>query len=112
MINALQGADDVIAVTEPTPLGAHDLELILQLLDLFELHGRVVLNRADLPGNRDEIHLIASKHGWEMAMEIAMDDLLVKSYAAGIPVVKKYPQAESAVIFKEMAERIASEHLK
>jgi MinD superfamily P-loop ATPase len=97
-----------MAVTEPTPLGAHDLDLILRLLDLFKLGGSVVLNRADLPGNREEIHAIACKHNRLMAPEISMDLQLVKSYAAGLPVERKYPQAPSSKIFLLMAEEIAA----
>jgi hypothetical protein len=33
---------------------------------------------------------------------------LVKSYAAGLPVVRKYPQAPSSKIFLLMAEEIAA----
>lgn len=110
VINALQGADTVLAVTEPTPLGAHDLEIILQLLDLFALRGRVVLNRSDLPGDKGKIDSIARKHGWHMTREIAMDDLLVASYTAGIPVVRRYPQAASTRVFKEIADEIAREY--
>jgi MinD superfamily P-loop ATPase len=108
VINALKGADTVIAVTEPTPLGAHDLDLILRLLDLFALGGSVVLNRADLPGNKEEIYAIASRRNRVMRPEICMDPLLVESYAAGIPVVRKYPQAVSSKIFLLMAEEIAT----
>ena len=110
MINALQGADTVIAVTEPTPLGAHDLDLILSLLDLFALGGTVVLNRADLPGARDAIHASARRHNRAMAGEIAMDDFLVKSYAAGLPVVRKYPHAPSAAAFVRLAGELAAEY--
>jgi MinD superfamily P-loop ATPase len=108
VINALQGADTAIAVTEPTPLGAHDLELILSLLDHFALDGTVMLNRADLPGARDAIHAIARRHNRAMAGEIAMDDFLVKSYAAGEPVVRRYPQAPSAAAFVRLAEELAA----
>lgn len=110
VINALKGADTVIAVTEPTPLGAHDLDLILSLLDLFALGGSVMLNRADLPGNKDVVHAIARKHNRKMTLEIGMDNFLVKSYAAGVPVVRKYPQAVSSEIFTRMAEAVAAEY--
>jgi len=107
VINALRGADMVLAVTEPTPFGIHDLELILKLLDLLELGGSVVLNRADLPGDRKKVMAIARQHNRELIWEIGMDDLLVKSYAAGVPVVREYPQAPSSRIFMRIVENIA-----
>jgi len=110
VINALKGADKVIAVTEPTPLGAHDLDLILRLLDLLELGGSVMLNRADLPGNKEEISAIAHKHNRVMAPEISMDHMLAMSYAAGVSVVRQYPKAASSKVFHRMAEEIATEY--
>lgn len=107
VINALQGANSVMAVTEPTPLGAHDLDLILSLLDLFALNGSVVLNRADLPGDNKKIQEIARNHKWETVQEIDMDKLLVRSYAAGVPVVRKHPGAPSSRVFMQLAEKIA-----
>ena len=106
VINALRGVDTVLAVTEPTPFGIHDLELILKLLDLLELGGNVVLNRADLPGDRKKINAMARQHNRKLVWEIGMDDLLVKSYAAGVPVVREYPRAPSSKIFKRMAENM------
>jgi MinD superfamily P-loop ATPase len=110
VIHALKGADTAMAVTEPTPLGAHDLDLILGLLDLMALGGSVVLNRADLPGDKEEIYSIANRRNRVLAPEICMDHLLVKSYAAGFPVVRKFPQAPSSKIFLLMAEEIAAEY--
>jgi MinD superfamily P-loop ATPase len=108
VINALRGADSVLAVTEPTPFGLHDLELILNLLELLELGGSVVLNRADLPGDRKKIKTVARQHSREMIWEIGMDDLLARSYAAGVPVVREYPQAPSSKVFQQLAENIAA----
>jgi MinD superfamily P-loop ATPase len=108
VINALRGADTVLAVTEPTPFGIHDLELILKLLDLLELGGSVVLNRADMPGDSQKVKKIARQHGRELIWEIGMDDLLVRSYAAGVPVVQEYPRAPSSKVFLQIAESIAA----
>jgi MinD superfamily P-loop ATPase len=108
VINALRGADSVLAVTEPTPFGLHDLELILNLLELLELGGSVVLNRADLPGDRKKIKTVARQHSREMIWEIGMDDLLARSYAAGVPVVREYPLAPSSKVFQQLAENIAA----
>ena len=55
VIGALKGADHVLAVTEPTPLGSHDLELILSLLDMFDVQRSVVINRSNLSGPREQM---------------------------------------------------------
>ncbi|MCD6400262.1 hypothetical protein J7L85_05665, partial [candidate division WOR-3 bacterium] len=38
--------DFVYAVTEPTPMGAHDLILILDLCKKLEVPAKIILNRA------------------------------------------------------------------
>ena len=45
VISALRGCDIAIAVTEPTPLGNHDLKLIVRLLKELEIEFKIVLNR-------------------------------------------------------------------
>jgi MinD superfamily P-loop ATPase len=111
VIKALQGADTVITVTEPTPLGAHDFKLILKLLDIFELKSMAFLNRADLPSPKDAVQRIAQEHNTSVAAELDTDDLLVKSYVSGLPIVKMFPEAASAITFVRLAHEIAREHL-
>jgi MinD superfamily P-loop ATPase len=112
VINALKGSDVAYAVTEPTPLGAHDLEAMLKLMGKLGISAGVVLNRADLPGDRAKIISIAESHGARMTAEIPMDDLLVESYARGVPVLKMHPEAESSCRFSQMADRIAEDLLR
>jgi len=111
VIKALQGSDIVVAVTEPTPLGAHDLELILKLLDIFELKGRVFLNRADLPSPKHAVQRIAQEYKTTVVAELNTDDLLIKSYVSGNPIVTMFPETASAMTFVQLAQEIAREYL-
>ena len=110
VIKALQGSDSVITVTEPTPLGAHDFELILKLLDIFELKGIAFLNRADLPSQNDAVQRIAKEHNTSIAAKLNTDDALIKSYVAGNPVVKMLPESVSARTFVRLAHEITREY--
>lgn len=112
VINALRGADMVFAVTEPTPLGAHDLDAILRLIEAIGLKGSVALNRSDLPGTRDKIDFTAKAHNTVVSVDIPMDELLVESYVRGVPVVRKYPEAVSSKRFIRMAKDIAEDFLR
>ncbi|MGB5232386.1 MAG: P-loop NTPase [Desulfoprunum sp.] len=112
VISALEGADLAIAVTEPTRLGAHDLDLILQLLDLFQLAGKIVLNRADLPGSKEEIEAIAGRHGRRVWKEIDTDEALMRSFVEAVPIVRSNPEAPSATVFRDLASEIAKEYLR
>lgn len=110
VIKALQGADSVITVTEPTPLGAHDFELILKLLGIFQMKGKTFLNRADLPSQKNDIQRIAQKHNITIVAKINTDDLLIKSNVVGNPLVTMFPDSVSAKTFVRLAHEITREH--
>ncbi len=82
VIRALWGVDKAYAVTEPTPLGAHDLKLILELLEKLEVPTKVVLNQADL-GNRELVDPIVDHFKMEIAYEIPYSEELVNAYSRG-----------------------------
>ncbi|WP_048058235.1 nucleotide-binding protein [Pyrococcus yayanosii] len=101
---AIEDSKLLIAVTEPTPLGLHDLELILELGRLMSIPTWIVVNRADL-GDVKEVEKLATKYGAEIVAEIPYSEAIVRSYVAGRPIVlKDGPEAE---IFKGLADRVA-----
>ncbi len=79
VIHALMGADKVFVVTEPTPLGAYNLERMLDLLHQISLNSGVVINRAGV-GKNEEIMKIASKYGVDINLEIPYSEKLVNGY--------------------------------
>lgn len=50
MVEAVRGSDYAIMVTEPTPFGAHDLDLALDVLERLEVPHGVVINKAGIDG--------------------------------------------------------------
>ncbi|WP_136809095.1 AAA family ATPase [Desulfosediminicola flagellatus] len=111
VIKALQGADMVIAVTEPTPLGAHDFGLILELLDILKLKCTAFLNRADLPSSKKFEQDMTDTHNIVFETKLNCDDLLIKSYVHGKPFVTLFPEAAGAMTFIRLAQHIAHENL-
>uniref|UniRef100_UPI004056E1E5 4Fe-4S binding protein n=1 Tax=Candidatus Electrothrix sp. TaxID=2170559 RepID=UPI004056E1E5 len=111
VIGALKGADHVLAVTEPTPLGSHDLELILLLLDMFDVQRSVVINRSNLPGQREKVELAAELGAAPIAAEIKLDKELLTGYLQGTPVVDLLPNSAAAEIFLDMADRLTNAYL-
>jgi MinD superfamily P-loop ATPase len=79
VIQALLGDDKAYAVTEPTPLGAHDLSLILELLQRIKVPAEIVLNKSDV-GKRELIEDISKKFGVKISVEIPYSEKLVKAY--------------------------------
>jgi MinD superfamily P-loop ATPase len=112
VIDALKGSDSVIAVTEPTPLGSHDLDLILSLLDMFEVKRSIFINRADLPGNIPDIKRVAELHETLIETGLRLDDQLLQSYLQGVPIIKLHPESLAAMTFTNVAKNIAGEYLQ
>jgi MinD superfamily P-loop ATPase len=79
VIEALNGSDKAYAVTEPTPLGSHDLGLILELVKKLNIPTEIVLNKSDV-GNRREIEKIAEKFNTKISFEIPYSEELVDAY--------------------------------
>lgn len=80
---AMLGVDLAIAVTEPTPMGAHDLDLILRLLKKIGVNFEVCLNQYDL-GNQKLILEVLKKHNqskWQH--QIPYSPEIVKAYSNG-----------------------------
>ncbi len=82
VISALLGCDSAYAVTEPTPMGAHDLNLILDLCKKIKVPAKVILNQADL-GNKKEIGVIAEKYKTKIEKEIPYSKKLAEAYSKG-----------------------------
>jgi len=82
VIKALLGVNLAYAVTEPTPLGAHDLRLALKLLQTLQIPSKIILNQADL-GKREEILKIAQKTKARIKYKISYSEVLAKAYSVG-----------------------------
>ncbi|MFB0559779.1 MAG: P-loop NTPase [Candidatus Lokiarchaeia archaeon] len=105
VMRALEFSDIAIPVTEPTPLGAHDLDLILELTSILNIKPYVVLNRAGI-GEEEIIEKISEKHSTEIISRIPFDMGLFECYARSIPVVTGRPDSPSAKAFKELYEKV------
>ncbi len=82
VISALLDCDLAYCVTEPTPMGAYDLNLILDLCQKLKVPAKIVLNQADL-GVKTKIEKIAKKYKIEIDQEIPYSKKLVEAYSKG-----------------------------
>lgn len=85
VISALQGCDIAFSVTEPTPLGAHDLELSLKLLKKLNLKTKVILNKSDI-GDKKFVEKIAKKYKSSIICEISYKKSIIEAYSTGSPI--------------------------
>ena len=106
---SLKDSDFVLAVTEPTPFGIHDLDLILELANLLKLKHAVVVNRADLPGNHHLLKEICEKHSSRLIEEIPVDDNVVQSHVRSRPLMLDFPNSPGARAISRLAKEIWEE---
>jgi MinD superfamily P-loop ATPase len=85
VIAAFEKASQIIAVTEPTPLGAHDLEVILSILKKINKKGTLIVNRSDI-GDINKIKEVSSRFNARIILEIPYSKNIVDLYSKGIPI--------------------------
>lgn len=112
VIAALAGAVCAYAVTEPTPVGMHDLERILELCRILAIPTQVVLNKSDLGGWQGRLESCRTGTEITLAISIPYDSALLQSYIKGMPVTQISPNSSSARIFADLAVRIEKECLR
>ena len=88
VIAALEMCDEVFAVTEPTPLGKHDLEVILNLLVKLKIKSNIILNRSDI-GDKKFIEVLSKDMKIDIISEISYSKEIVNNYANGVPIENK-----------------------
>ena len=82
VIHALMNVDLAYVVTEPTPMGAHDLNLILDLCRKLKIKQKIILNQENL-GKRLLIDKIARQYKVAITKTIPYSKKLAKGYAQG-----------------------------
>jgi MinD superfamily P-loop ATPase len=82
----IQYSNLVIAVTEPTPLGKHDLESILRITSALGYRTWVVINRYGIADEKPVIEL-SRKYGVEHVHKVPFHRDAVEAYTKGIPMV-------------------------
>ncbi len=104
VIASLSGADLVVAVTEPTRSGLHDLERVLDLAGHFKIPVAVCINKWDLNKNiAQEIERTTMEKGISLIGKIPFDQEVVESIVAARPLVE-YSNGPAARAVKEIAK--------
>jgi MinD superfamily P-loop ATPase len=88
VISALSYCDFVFGVTEPTPLGRHDVELIIRLLKKLKKPYEIILNRYEKE-NENIITKMLYKYNKEILIKIPYKKEIMEQYSKGIPITNK-----------------------
>ncbi len=85
VINALEGGDYCLLVTEPTPFGLNDLILAVEVLRVMGIPHGLVINRCDI--GDDGVESYARDNGIPVLMRIPFDRTIAELYSRGLNIV-------------------------
>jgi len=80
---ALKDTDEIYCVTEPTPLGAHDLKRILELARFLNKSAKIIINRADMTEYIKPIEQLSVEWGADIIARIPLSREVMETYARG-----------------------------
>lgn len=84
VIAALEICDKIFCVTEPTPLGIHDAELIIKLVKIMKKPYEIILNRYE--NDSTLLTPLLNKYGKIDFFKIPYNKKIIDNYSKGIPV--------------------------
>ena len=90
VIAAMNGADFILMVTEPTPFGLHDLKLAVEAVRLLGIPCGLVVNRADI-GDR-KVFDYAESENLPILLTIPFDRRIAEAYSQGKNIVEEFPE--------------------
>ena len=86
VIASIKGVDHVVLVTEPTPMGLHDLKLIVNVVRKMGLSFSVVVNKAGL--GDDKVYSFCKNENIPIVLEVPYERRISELYSRGIPLVE------------------------
>ncbi|MCD6301391.1 MAG: ATP-binding protein [Staphylothermus sp.] len=102
---ALKDVDLAIIVTEPTPLGIHDMSSVLKITSEMGIRTWVIINKSNI-GDTSKIYAIAKKYGVEKIYEIPYHKDIISSYVMRKPIVFMYKDSPITHIFEKITRSI------
>ena len=110
VITAMEGADFVLLVTEPTPFGLYDLELAVGAVKVLGMPCGLVINRSDMGDS--QVKEYANKQGLPILMEIPFDRRIAEAYSKGNPIVEVMPEWKTKflALYDQIKEIVEVKH--
>jgi MinD superfamily P-loop ATPase len=89
VVEAVEGSDFCLLVTEPTPFGLNDLSLAVEVVRKLGMPCGVVVNRVGIGG--EEVEKYCNQEGIPILLRIPLDRNIAMLYSQGIPLVEGIP---------------------
>jgi MinD superfamily P-loop ATPase len=90
VVEAVNGSDFCVLVTEPTPFGLHDLRLAVEMLRKLAIPFGVVINCADI--GDEGVERYCKAEDIPILMTIPWDRRIAEAYSQGVPLVEVRPE--------------------
>jgi len=90
VVEAVQGSDFCLLVTEPTPFGLNDLSLAVEVVRKVGILCGVVINRVGI-GDK-EVEQYCHREGIPILLRIPLDRNIAMLYSQGIPLIEGMPR--------------------
>jgi MinD superfamily P-loop ATPase len=110
VIAMLSGLNYVIAITEPTPSGLHDLVRTLELVEQFKIPFSIVVNKADLKSpfqKKFKQYIKNTKH--KILGKIDFDYAIPEAMSFAEPVVDYAPDSKASSAIKNIYKNLKKE---
>jgi MinD superfamily P-loop ATPase len=102
MVAAVQDADVLVLVAEPTPFGVSDLNLVIEVAAKLGLPYGVVINRCDI--GDDCLYRMCQDSGIPILAQIPNERSIAVAYSKGIPLLKALPDFKP--LFQDLLSKI------
>jgi len=108
VVEAVEGSDFCLLVTEPTPFGLNDLSLAVEVVRKLGISCGVVINRVGI-GDK-EVEQYCHREGIPILLRIPLDRNIAMLYSQGIPLIEGMPRwrEEFLRLFRDIKDIIAA----
>ncbi|MFP3880208.1 MAG: ATP-binding protein [Dehalococcoidia bacterium] len=108
VVEAINGSDFCLLVTEPTPFGLNDFSLAVEVARKLGLPSGAVINRVGI--GSDEVEQYCRGEGIPILLRIPLDRDIAVLYSKGIPLVEGMPRwrEDFVRLFEDIKEVIAA----
>ncbi|MFW9829261.1 MAG: ATP-binding protein [Candidatus Thorarchaeota archaeon] len=110
VIATISNLDYVIAVTEPTPSGLHDLMRVIEVIEHFGISFGLVINKADLKSQfQEKFTNFISDTGYKILGDIPFDLSIPNAMSYAEPVIDHAPNSKASKSIIEIYKNLKNE---
>ena len=107
VIATVSGLDYIVAITEPTPSGLHDMKRAIEMVNQFNIPFGIVINKADLKSaSQKQLNKFIEKAGFEILGRINFDLSIPEAMSYAEPVVDYAPESAASQAINKIYARL------